>query len=74
MCHSMMGLTRCYKTAVFLHFIKVKVDKSKERFINVNQVTTQSMNLKLKTTYRPTKDFESLAVYERLLVLQGGVW
>ena len=21
MCHSMMGLTGCYKTAVFLHFI-----------------------------------------------------
>ena len=23
MCHSMMGLTRCYKTAVFLHFIEL---------------------------------------------------
>jgi len=25
MCHSMMGLTRCYKTAVFLHFVFVQV-------------------------------------------------
>ena len=42
--------------------IKVKVDKTKERFINVNQVTTQSTNLKTICI----NDFESLAVLEAL--------